>query len=125
MAEYTHALGLRALVARYLPRPGSHRGYAPAVIVETVVLLLQELQALKDWQEESIHGALSKVAAVYGLKLGKVAQPLRVALTGTAVSPSIDKTARLLGRERTLERLMSALQYLERERDNPLTDKGS
>ena len=94
-------------------------------ILEPLRLLLQELQALKDWQEESIHGALSKVAAVYGLKLGKVAQPLRVALTGTAVSPSIDKTARLLGRERTLERLMSALQYLERERDNPLTDKGS
>ncbi len=41
LAEYTHALGLRALVARYRPRPGSNRGYAPSVVVETVVLLLQ------------------------------------------------------------------------------------
>ena len=41
LAEYTHALGLRALVDRYLPRPGSNRGYAPSVVVETVVLLLQ------------------------------------------------------------------------------------
>ena len=41
LAEYTHALGLRALTERYLPRPGSNRGYAPAVFVEPVVLLLQ------------------------------------------------------------------------------------
>ena len=41
LAEYTHALGLRALVPRYLPGPGSHWGYAPSVFVETVVLLLQ------------------------------------------------------------------------------------
>ena len=46
LAEDTHAPGLRALVARALPRPGSHRGYAPSVpstwlrtgFVETSVL---------------------------------------------------------------------------------------
>src|SRR3989304_1365702 len=41
LAEYTHALGLRALAERYLPGPGSNRGYAPSAFVETVVLLLQ------------------------------------------------------------------------------------
>ena len=41
VAEYTHALGLRALAERYLPGPGSNRGYAPSAFVETVVLLLQ------------------------------------------------------------------------------------
>jgi glutamyl-tRNA synthetase len=44
--------------------------------------------------------------------MGKIAQPLRVALTGTAVSPSIDKTLWLLGRERSLERIRRALEYI-------------
>ncbi len=56
LAEYTHALGLRSLVARYLPRPGSNRGYAPAVFVETVVLLLQAggrtLEDLRELERE-------------------------------------------------------------------------
>jgi hypothetical protein len=56
LAEYTHALGLRALVARHLPRPGSNRGYASAVFVETVILLLQAggrtLEDLRDLERE-------------------------------------------------------------------------
>ena len=44
--------------------------------------------------------------------MGKIAQPLRVALTGTAVSPSIDKTLWLVGRERTLIRIQRALEYV-------------
>src|SRR3972149_7698818 len=59
MGEYTHALGRRAPVARYLPRPGSHRGYAPAVIVETVVLLLQAGgRTLEDLRELAREDAL-------------------------------------------------------------------
>lgn len=41
LAEYAHGLGLPALVARHLPPPGSNRGYAPAVVVEALVLMLQ------------------------------------------------------------------------------------
>ncbi len=56
LAEYTHALGLRALVDRHLPRPGSHRGYAPSVFVETVILLLQAggrtLEDLRELERE-------------------------------------------------------------------------
>jgi len=44
--------------------------------------------------------------------MGKIAQPLRVALTGTAVSPSIDKTLWLVGRERSLARIQRALQHV-------------
>jgi len=54
---------------------------------------------------------LTAIAAETGLGLGKVAQPLRVALTGTAVSPPIDATAALIGRERVLARLDRALQW--------------
>jgi hypothetical protein len=50
--------------------------------------------------------------------MGKIAQPLRVALTGTAVSPSIDKTLWLLGRERSLERIAPRNQYHDPRRDD-------
>lgn len=59
LAEYTYALGLRALVARHLPRPGSNRGYAPSVVVETVVLLLQTGgRTLEDLRELAREDAL-------------------------------------------------------------------
>jgi glutamyl-tRNA synthetase len=44
-----------------------------------------------------------------GLKLGKVAQPLRVAVAGSGVSPPIDQTLALLGKDVTLARIARAL----------------
>jgi glutamyl-tRNA synthetase len=69
------------------------------------------LAALTDWSAPNVHGVLTALAAETGVGLGKVAQPLRVALTGTAVSPPIDATAALIGRERVLRRLDRALQW--------------
>jgi glutamyl-tRNA synthetase len=67
------------------------------------------LGALPAWDTASIHGMLSELAAELGSGLGKVAQPVRVAVTGTAVSPPIDATLALLGRARTVARLDAAL----------------
>ncbi|MBT3292156.1 MAG: glutamate--tRNA ligase, partial [Victivallales bacterium] len=47
------------------------------------------------------------------LKLGKVAQPLRVAISGGAISPPIDVTLELVGRERVLNRVDMALKFIE------------
>ena len=66
---------------------------------------------LADWSAAGVHGMLTGIAADVGVGLGKVAQPLRVALTGTAVSPPIDATAALIGRDRVLARLDRALQW--------------
>ena len=76
-----------------------------------LVRLRTGLAALTHWTAPSIHDALTAIAAESGLGLGKVAQPLRVALTGTAVSPPIDVTAALIGRERCLVRLDRAQQW--------------
>jgi glutamyl-tRNA synthetase len=67
------------------------------------------LAALKEWNAAAIHDALNALAAELQVGLGKIAQPVRVAVTGTAVSPPIDATLALLGRERSLARLDSAL----------------
>ena len=72
------------------------------------------LSVLTDWSAAGVHGVLMAIASESGVGLGKVAQPLRVALTGTAVSPPIDATAALIGRERVLARLDSALEWQPR-----------
>ncbi|MGE0384684.1 MAG: glutamate--tRNA ligase [Gammaproteobacteria bacterium] len=74
--------------------------------------LRARLTALAAWVREDIHAALGAVAEAQGVKLGKVAQPLRVALTGGTVSPPIDATAELIGRERVLARLDRAADHI-------------
>jgi len=68
-----------------------------------------KLAALGDWRAASIHDVLNALAAELQVGLGKIAQPLRVAVTGTAVSPPIDATLALLGRGRSLARIDAAL----------------
>ncbi len=76
--------------------------------------LRARLAALPLWLPEPIHATVTGVAEAHGLKLGKVAQPLRVAVAGRGVSPPIDATLTLLGREKTLNRLDRALDYLKK-----------
>jgi len=68
-----------------------------------------QFTALADWKVEGIHGAIEAAAASIGEGMGKVAQPLRVALTGTQVSPSIDQTVFLAGRDEALRRIEAAI----------------
>lgn len=67
------------------------------------------LATLLDWTPVAIHTELDACAKGLELGLGKVAQPLRVALTGTQVSPSIDHTIYLAGRDAALARIDAAL----------------
>ncbi|WP_036114053.1 MULTISPECIES: glutamate--tRNA ligase [Luteibacter] len=68
-----------------------------------------ELAALSEWTPETVHGAVERVAAGLELGMGKVAAPLRVAMTGTQVSPSIEHTIYLAGRDGALARIDEAL----------------
>jgi glutamyl-tRNA synthetase len=77
--------------------------------VPVLTAVAQALSAVPDWTKEALHQAIAAVAKAQDLKLGKVAQPVRVAVTGSTVSPPIDQTLVLLGRERTLQRLKAAL----------------
>jgi glutamyl-tRNA synthetase len=70
----------------------------------------ERLGVLPEWSTAAIHGALNDLATALGTGLGKIAQPVRVAVTGTAVSPPIDATLELLGRERALARIDQALK---------------
>jgi glutamyl-tRNA synthetase len=80
--------------------------------VSALELTKRTLGALQRWDDASLHKAVSGVAEQLGIKLGKVAQPLRVAVTGSAASPPIDVTLRLVGRDRALSRIQRALDYI-------------
>jgi glutamyl-tRNA synthetase len=67
------------------------------------------LAALPEWTAESVSAALHDAAAALEIGMGKVAQPLRVAITGTQVSPDISHTVYLAGREQALQRIDVAL----------------
>ena len=62
-----------------------------------------------DWTRAGINGAIKTVLAERKLKLPKIAMPLRVIVTGTTQTPSIDATLELIGREQVLERMKRAL----------------
>jgi glutamyl-tRNA synthetase len=72
----------------------------------------ERLASLTHWSREAIHDALDALAAEQGVGLGKVVQPVRVAVSGGPVSPPIDVTLALLGRERTLSRIDAALRQV-------------
>ncbi len=88
------------------------KAHAKHLTPETRTLLAalrDDLAALADWNAPAIHELLNVFATARGLGLGKVAQPLRVALSGGTVSPPIDATATLLGRETVLARLQRVI----------------
>ncbi|GGK01261.1 glutamate--tRNA ligase [Luteimonas terricola] len=69
----------------------------------------QRLEALPEWTVEAIAEVLQATAEALGLGMGKVAQPLRVAITGTQVSPDIAHTVYLAGRDEALGRIAAAI----------------
>ncbi len=78
--------------------------------------LHDRLAKLGDWSEATIEQAFEAVRAAHGdLAMGKLAQPVRVAVTGSSASPGIFETLRVLGQTRTVSRLAEALHYLRHE----------
>ncbi len=96
----------RFLFAR---RPLTLDPKAAKVLDETarkhLAALAERLKALETWDIEAIEAAVRDYADRAGLKLGKIAQPLRAALTGRTVSPPIFDVLAVLGREESLARI--------------------
>jgi glutamyl-tRNA synthetase len=72
---------------------------------DTLAALLPRLEAVEPWTQEGLEAAVRNFSDTAGLKLGKVAQPLRAALTGRSTSPGIFEVLAVLGREESLARL--------------------
>ena len=94
-----------------LDADAAHKHLRP-VANSPLAAVAERLVELETWESEPLDQVVRQVAEELELGMGKIAQPLRVALTGTAVSPSIDKTLWLTGRQRSLERIDQALKYI-------------
>lgn len=75
--------------------------------------LHDEFSQLQTWDREALHETVINLAEKMALGLGKVAQPLRVAVCGSGVSPAIDITLSLLGKKITLGRIQRAIKYIQ------------
>jgi len=82
------------------------------VALEPLQLLLANFGALEVWQQADVHRIIEDVTLNLDLNMGKVGQPLRVAVTGGSFSPPIDETVAILGKEVTLRRISTAIDYI-------------
>jgi len=92
--------------------PGAAKKHLRPVAETALRAIGDRLADLAVWEPQRLEQTVHILAEELELNMGKIAQPLRVALTGTAVSPSIDKTLWLVGRERSLARIGRALDYV-------------
>ena len=91
---------------------GAAKKHLRPVAREPLEKMREALAALEDWTPENLHQAVHRVAEALELKMGKVAQPLRVAVVGRAASPGIDVTLYLVGKPACLRRIDKALDYI-------------
>jgi glutamyl-tRNA synthetase len=87
-------------------------------VAAPIETLIRNLDALATFDAVAIEKAFTATLEAHGLQMGKLAQPVRVALTGGTVSPGIHEVIAVLGKQRTLERLRAALDYI-RQLDSP------
>lgn len=89
------------------------RKHLKPAILEPLRRLRERLGELADWSEPAVHEVFLGITSDFDLKLGKIAQPVRVAVTGGTASPGIFEVLALLGRDRSLQRIDSALKWAE------------
>jgi glutamyl-tRNA synthetase len=86
--------------------------FLKAAARQPVQLLTDKLKATDAFEEKALEVVFKAVMQETGLKLGKIAQPVRVALTGTTVSPGIFEVIAVLGREKVIARLEAAIEFM-------------
>ena len=111
-AKTVREMALNSMFFFKAPATYDEKAVRKHVTAEALMLLpqtLQELAQLQDWSASAIHQLICGVSAARGVSLGKLAQPIRLAICGGTVSPPIDATLAILGKPEALSRLVRAL----------------
>jgi len=94
------------------PTPKAAAAHLKPEIVPALVDLTHRLETVVSWEATTIQAAFHDTIATHAIALGKLAQPVRVAVTGGTASPGIFEVLDVLGRDRTIARLRAALLRL-------------
>ncbi len=86
--------------------------YLPPALLRPLRDFRNACEGLQTWDQQALLQCVKDCASRHQLKLGKLAQPIRVAVTGEDVSPGIGDTLYLLGKSRTLQRLDQAIEHI-------------
>ena len=86
------------------------RKFLKSAALEPLQLLVEKLEAAADYSQKNLEDIFKAVMDQTGLKLGKIAQPVRVALTGKTASPGIFEIITILGPDRVMPRLGKAIE---------------
>ncbi|RLA36440.1 MAG: glutamate--tRNA ligase [Gammaproteobacteria bacterium] len=89
-----------------------------AAALEPLSRAREALAGLASWTPEVLHALVEGVAAELEVGMGKIAQPLRVAVSGRAATPGIDVTLDLVGRDACLRRIDRALDYIREQAES-------
>lgn len=84
-----------------------------AAAIEPLRLCQQKLSALDTWEREPLHELVKAVVEELGVGFGKVAMPLRIAVTGGNPSPDLDLTLYLVGKQASLRRIDQAIAFIQ------------
>jgi glutamyl-tRNA synthetase len=82
---------------------------------EALAAVRVQLEGLAGWERAAIHQCVADTVAALDVGFGKVAMPLRIAVTGGTASPDLDLTLALVGREATLRRIDKAIAFIQAE----------
>jgi glutamyl-tRNA synthetase len=93
--------------------PNAAKKHLRPVVLEPLSAAREALAAIEDWSKDAIEECIRVTAERFEINMGKLGQPLRVAATGGSVSPPIDATLWLIGRERVVERLDAAIAVIK------------
>jgi glutamyl-tRNA synthetase len=83
--------------------------------LEPLAMVRSRLAELKDWNREDIHQVIDSTVKTLELGFGKVAMPVRVAVTGGSPSPDLDLTMEMIGQAACLRRLDKAIEYIQKQ----------
>ena len=86
--------------------------------LKLVEALIAKLNNIEEWQSDAIQVCVQAVVDEHEVGFAKLAQPVRIAVTGSTVSPSIDQTLALLGREASLSRLSKSIPFYAQQVEN-------
>jgi glutamyl/glutaminyl-tRNA synthetase len=81
---------------------------------DVLAAMRETLAGVHAWEPDIMESALRSLAEARGINAGKLFQPLRIALTGSAASPGIFDVLKLIGRERSLARIDASVSYVTR-----------